>query len=726
MRGPSQSNTELTPRRRRGASLALLVSFLGAACSLAAEASSALPELTNAAAVRNLTPAEAARQYPVHLKGILTFSDQSQFLRFVQDDTAGIYFFAMDSIYDPNLKAGDRVELLGHSNRGEYAPIVDVTNLIRLGEGVFPPAKPVGLDQLSSGQEDSQFLEIRGQVRAVRYDAWLKYYLIDIARGDQKATAVIKQLPCPAEDLVDAIVLARGVSATRFNLRRQAFNIRILSPRPSDLVVIKPPAGDTFASPAKARMISSLLQFSPRGTYGHRVKVSGTVIYRQIPNLLYIEDETSGLEVQTVSIENLLPGDHVEALGFPSVGAYNPVLQDAMFRKTSVDPIIKPEDVTADEALSGRHDCRLVRLKAVVLDRAHHSQDQFLLLQSGGFIFHAYLQRKGRGTDFAYLQNGCTVRITGVCVIDPGGEWHAGEDWRAKSFRILLRSPNDIELVQPAPRWDLQSVIWAGIALGAATLGAFGWAAMLRRRVRRQTRIIQEKMAVEVALEREILDISNREQRRIGHDLHDGVCQQLAGIALMTSSLADALDEKGLPESKQTERISGLLQSAIGQTRGVARGLFPVKLEENGLVSVLEELAASASELYKVSCVFTADVAPPLISNDVALHLYYIVREAVANAARHGKARNIWIILSDTAEGYTLTVRDNGSGFVMPGETATGMGLRIMQHRARVIEAVLDWQSAPGEGASLTCLFAATPAPYANEHGERIPAHTYH
>ena len=106
-------------------------------------------------------------------------------------------------------------------------------------------------------------------------------------------------------------------------------------------------------------------------------------------------------------------------------------------------------------------------------------------------------------------------------------------------------------------------------------------------------------------LEREILEISNREQQRIGHDLHDGVCQQLAAIAYRMDIMADQLQEKGVAESSEAERIGGLVNETITQTRRVARGLFPVRLEENGLVSAIEEFAANAESLFKIQCQFS-------------------------------------------------------------------------------------------------------------------------
>jgi signal transduction histidine kinase len=210
-------------------------------------------------------------------------------------------------------------------------------------------------------------------------------------------------------------------------------------------------------------------------------------------------------------------------------------------------------------------------------------------------------------------------------------------------------------------------------------------------------------------LEREILEISNREQRRIGHDLHDGICQQLAGIAFMSSSLAEELQEKGAVESSRAERISALINSVVNQTRGVARGLFPVRLDENGLVSALEELAANASEMFKINCRFASDDPPARVENEIALHLYYIVLEAVANAVKHGKAKNISISLEPSGDRYLLSVCDDGVGYSRFTGPQTGMGIRIMQYRVRVIGATLTLQSRPGSGTDVMCLFLPVP-----------------
>jgi signal transduction histidine kinase len=209
-------------------------------------------------------------------------------------------------------------------------------------------------------------------------------------------------------------------------------------------------------------------------------------------------------------------------------------------------------------------------------------------------------------------------------------------------------------------------------------------------------------------LEREILEISSREQRRIGHDLHDGVCQQLAAIAYRMDILAEQLQEKGVAESSEAERVGGLVNEAINQTRGVARGLFPISLEENGLVSALEELAVNTSNLFKVRCQFSAAGPLPKVENGVALHLYYIAQEAVLNAAKHGRADNISISLTRANDRFILAIRDDGSGFELSDHGFKGMGIRIMRYRARVLGATLDLKSQPGQGTQISCVFYAT------------------
>ena len=229
-------------------------------------------EITSAVEVRNLSAGEAEAGRPVRLRGVVTFFDEVIYGRFIQDDTAGIYL--RESTNTPTLFPGQVVEVLGVTSPGEYAPIVVPQEVRMVGEAPLPEAKPATFEQLASGQEDSQFVEISGIVRSARLDEVFGYHLVELATGGGRLVVFIKDIPVAApEDLVDSTVRVRGVCSTIFNRQRQLFNIRLVVPRASDLVVETPALKNPFQMPA--RTIGSLLQFTPQGSYGRRVKVVG-------------------------------------------------------------------------------------------------------------------------------------------------------------------------------------------------------------------------------------------------------------------------------------------------------------------------------------------------------------------------------------------------------------------------------------------------------------------
>ncbi len=808
-----------------GRALALLL-FLcasGGFCGLAAEAP--VKELRTAEQIRRLSAQEADQHYPVRLRGVVTFFDDripTKLFRFVQDETAGIYVYVDGSTNNPPLKTGELVEVEGETGSGSFAPVVTSHRIRILGETNLPPAKPVSFEELASGLEDSQFVEIHGLVRAVRFEKQNSYYVVDLATGQGKLTIVAFQLPVArSEELVDCTVRVKGVCMSRFNSQRQLFDIGLLLPSPEDLTIESPGPHDPLSTPAQP--IKSLLQYTWGGTFGHRVKVAGTVTLRN-PYKLYIQDGTEGLCVEVRQNDDVTTGDQVEVLGFPSKGEYAPVLQDGVYRVVARSQALTPDKVTPDEALTGMHDCRLVQIEATLIDRATHIKEPFLVLQADGIVFHAFLRMLKQNTEFAQLQNGSKLSVTGVCVIDDLGEdWHSGPDWRAASFRVLLRSPEDVVVLQRPPWWTLPKLFGAMSILCAILLTAFGWVVLLRRRVHKQTQIINEKLQAEAAikeryldlfenandmvfthdltghmtsinkagerllqrprteiltkdlvdlisaeertaarewlkqvtagvettavdwvfvnaagqklklevssrlveqagrtievegiardvtarkrLENEILEISNREQQRLGHDLHDGVCQQLAAIAYRTHILARHLNEKNAAESSEAGDISLLINESLVQTRSVARGLFPVRLEEDGLAAAVEELTVSAGRLYNVKCHFAASGTLPTLHNNVAMHLHFIAQEAILNAAKHSHASVITVRLVKENDDLTLSVQDNGVGFQATDHGQTGMGIGIMRYRARAIGAVLKVQTQPGQGTLVSCKY---------------------
>jgi PAS domain S-box-containing protein len=208
-------------------------------------------------------------------------------------------------------------------------------------------------------------------------------------------------------------------------------------------------------------------------------------------------------------------------------------------------------------------------------------------------------------------------------------------------------------------------------------------------------------------LEKTILEISAREQRRIGQDLHDGLGQHLTGIAFMSKVQEQRLMEKDLPEAADAGKIVNLVNEAIHKTRELARGLLPVVSDAQGLMSALRQWAGEVEDLFAVSCRFQC-FTPVLIHDDtVATHLYYIAREAVNNAIKHGHARQILIRLAADQQQGTLAIQDDGYGIgkIAPGNK--GMGLHLMNYRARMVGGSLEVQRVPTGGTMVMCMFPA-------------------
>ncbi len=206
-------------------------------------------------------------------------------------------------------------------------------------------------------------------------------------------------------------------------------------------------------------------------------------------------------------------------------------------------------------------------------------------------------------------------------------------------------------------------------------------------------------------LEGAILEISNREQRRIAQDLHDGLGQLLTGIAFMSKVLEQKLAEAAMAEAGDAAKIVNLVNEAVHKTRELARGLLPVLSEPEGLMSALEQWASEVEDLFHISCRFQCDDAVLVHDEDVANHLYRITQEAVHNAIKHGKATHVLIGLDTEDRRGVLTIKDNGSGVTEKDSQKMGMGLHIMRYRAGMIGGSFELVRNGGDGTLVTCVF---------------------
>ncbi len=190
-------------------------------------------------------------------------------------------------------------------------------------------------------------------------------------------------------------------------------------------------------------------------------------------------------------------------------------------------------------------------------------------------------------------------------------------------------------------------------------------------------------------LEKEILEISEREQKRVGLDLHDGLGQYLTGISYMCQALKQKLINETSVEISYITEIEDLLNHSIAQTRNLAKGLYPVELEKNGLQDALKEIAATTSQMYKINCEFNSNIKncnKKCENNfDITKNIYFIVKEAVNNAVKHGKAKSILIDFHCEKQKIKLIIADDGKGLSKNWDKKKGMGTQIMSYRANYV-----------------------------------------
>ena len=216
-------------------------------------------------------------------------------------------------------------------------------------------------------------------------------------------------------------------------------------------------------------------------------------------------------------------------------------------------------------------------------------------------------------------------------------------------------------------------------------------------------------------LEKDIVSVSEHEQQRIGQDLHDGICQQLAAIGLAARVLAEDLQAQGVQAAHDASLIENSLQQVVMEARNLARGIFPVHVDRSGLAAALADLGKITSKLTGTPILVHDCVDVPLDAPEVSMHLYRIAQEAVANAVRHSGASEVQISAKLNGDGLELRVEDNGRG--MPPASAKrgdGMGLRTMRYRAQVLQASLAVEPRPTGGTMVVCrlkLQNLTPTP---------------
>ena len=454
--------------------------------------------ITTIRQAHTLTRQQAARAYPVQLRGIVTFydpyqDDGRQPALFIEDATEGMFVKLKPGPVLP-IHSGSNVTVSGVTDPGGYAPIIILPTLHALEtSGPLPLARRVTLPHLLTGSEDGQWVEVEAIVHS--FEVYGKHVVLNLATTDGPLTATtLKEDGNDYSGLVDAKVLLRGVAAPLVNSNRQMTGVRILFPDMTAVTVEQSGSPDPFnivISP-----LGSLLQYSPTSELVHRVHARGRLTLFWPGRSLCIQDGEDGLCVQTLDRSNFREGELVDVVGYPSIDNFEPALSDAIVRRTGHISVAPIRRITAQQAYTGEHQAELVQIEARLLGRSRVMTDEALLMSSGGLVFLVVLPQPSispSGKNWPVWIDGSTLLVSGVLsgTVDTQQTTRRQGISRLESFKILARSPEDIVVVR-SPSW------WTGphtlVVLGIVvilTLAVLIWVSVLRSQVEKQTLLIR-------------------------------------------------------------------------------------------------------------------------------------------------------------------------------------------------------------------------------------------
>jgi len=472
----------------------LLASF-SADCQPPSLPSARGPLLTTTRQAHTLSYDEAARAFPVHLRGVVTFYDYYQEghpALFIADATGSIFVGLPRGPILP-LRAGSVVEVSGVTNPGGFAPIIAKPE-IRIVGGTEPLPNPlrVTLPDLLTGTLDGQWIAIEGLVHSVETDGM--HVVLTLATDDGLISATtVKQDGANYTSLVDCKILIPAVAAPLVDNKRRMVGVRLLFPDFKAIMVEEPAPVDPFALPL--RTLDSLLQYSPAAPLQHRVHIRGRVTLHWPGRTLCIQDGGDGFCVQSLD-QSLQEGELVDVTGFPARDNYEPTLSEATLRPAGNILVATPKKISAEDAFKSDHTGELVQMEGRLVGRSQLMGDAALLLSSGSILFPAILPaasstpEKIHGPEWV---DGSTVLVTGVFSgrVDARQITRKEGISRLESFQILLRSRNDVTIVKTPSWWTSQHALMVLGLVAIVTLAVLVWVVVLRRRVEQQTLLIR-------------------------------------------------------------------------------------------------------------------------------------------------------------------------------------------------------------------------------------------
>lgn len=653
-----------------------------------------------AASVLALSPKQLDHHDPAHLRGVVIRCTEYGVV--VVDRTGGIWVNYNHSAKE--FSTGDELDVVGVTSRGLYSPVVNARTIRKLGRAALPRPTKVNFRQMSTGDYDAQYITLSGTVRsaglrpnfASSQSFWMK---VEMSDG-----MVFAAFPGDCTDagskLIGAVVQLTGAGSSAKNRNMQITIPALMMSSMDGVRVLRPPPADLFSVPLTP--IGKLMQYRSGTDYYHRVRVAGTVTYYKPGESIIIEDTGNALYAETPQFNSIKIGDRVEALGFLAPRDTGPILQDAIIRDIAPGQQSLPAAVTPADLSTGRFNYNFVSAEGRLLRTVREPSREVLLIQDQSSLLLAELAESGNSDAFHNLLEGSTIRISGISILEITGTWNAGGPAASSiRYRVLLRSPDDVRVIQPPSWWSKTHIAYIAGVLAFLVL-------------------LFLALIVYGRMEGWRLQAVLGERERLANEVHDTLAQSFAGIGFQLQAVRKAISVEQTELAERIDLARALVRLSHKEARLSIEPISPETFEEGDLLSALETSARTMLEggAVKVNTKITGTPRP--LPPKVAISLLRIGQEAIANAVRHADPRSLEISLTYESDFVRLAVRDDGCGFVKSGGLL-GFGLRGMRKRAAALSAKLDIISRPGEG---TCVEVTAPVP--PDHGLiTFVQHTY-